>query len=115
MPAAPSRGPGGGGGWPSARALGRGALRLRRAESRSDGDRGRASRIRPREVGALQSAAVVQLRGGAPEDRNGEDPEVRLARTRAGHRPAIAVTRDAPVAAVRYGIRGRVLCPCSHL
>src|SRR6267154_5888386 len=89
MPATPSRRAGGGGCRPSARTLGGGTLRLRRAEAGSNDDRGRASRVRAGEVGALQGAAVVQLRRGATQDRNGKNPKVRLTWARAGHRPSV--------------------------
>ena len=60
------------------REMGRDALRLRRAEARTDRDHRRADRMVPGEPRELQMPALRGVHGAA-EDEHGQDPEVQAA------------------------------------
>jgi acyl-CoA synthetase (AMP-forming)/AMP-acid ligase II len=82
------RGAGGGGGGHARSEVGRGALRLHRAEGGRPGDGGGVHRVLPRAHGALQGAEESGVRPAA-EDLHRQDPEIRPARegeVDAGHR-----------------------------
>src|SRR5690242_18886031 len=88
--APPSRRAGGGDSRAAAREVGRGPIRIRRLEARRFGDGRRTDRVHARPSRALQGAAWGDVRAGAAEDSDGEDPEVRAPEGRGGGRQAVS-------------------------